>query len=49
MGKPSELIYEVSQDRELVYHPEIFLGWVEQSMDKLTLRHEDQFIEKMVF
>jgi hypothetical protein len=26
-----------------------FLGWVEQSEDILMLRHEDHFIEKIVF
>jgi hypothetical protein len=49
MGKPSELYSEVSQDGKLVYHPKIFLGWVEQSANILMLRHEDHFIEKMVF
>jgi hypothetical protein len=49
MGKPSELYSEVSQDGKLVYHPEFFLGWVVQSTDILMLRHEDHFIEKMVF
>jgi hypothetical protein len=49
MGKPSEVYSEVSRDGKLVYHPEIFLGWVEQSADILMLRHEDHFISKMVF
>jgi hypothetical protein len=49
MGKPSELYSKVSRDGKLVYHPEIFLGWVEQSVDILMLRHEDHFIEKMIF
>jgi hypothetical protein len=49
MGKPSELYFEVYQDGKLIYHPEIFLGSVEQSVDILMLRHEDHFIEKMVF
>jgi hypothetical protein len=49
MGKPSELYSEVSRGGKQVYHPTIFLGWVEQSADTLMLRHEDHFIEKMVF
>jgi hypothetical protein len=49
MGKPSKLYSEVSQDGKLVYHPEFFSSWVEQSADILMLRHEDDFIEKMVF
>jgi hypothetical protein len=49
MGKPSKLYSKVSQDQKLVYHPEIFSGWVKQSTDILMLRHEDHFIEKMVF
>jgi hypothetical protein len=49
MGKPSELYSEVSRDGKLVYHPEIFSGRVEQSTDVMMLRHEDHFIEKMVF
>jgi hypothetical protein len=49
MGKSSELYSEVSRDGKRVYHPEIFSGWVEQSADILMLRHEDHFIEKMVF
>jgi quinolinate synthase len=49
IGKPSELYSEVSRDGKLIYHPEIISGWVEQSTDILMLRHEDHFIEKMVF
>jgi hypothetical protein len=49
MGKPSKLYSEVSRDGKLVNHPKIFLGGVEQSADILMLRHEDHFIEKMVF
>jgi hypothetical protein len=49
MGKPSELYSKVSRDGKLVYHLEIHLGGVEQSVDILMLRHEDHFIEKMVF
>jgi hypothetical protein len=49
MGKPLELYYEVSQDGKVVYHQEIFLRYVKQSVDILMLRHEDHFIEKMVF
>jgi hypothetical protein len=49
MGKPLELYSEVSRDGKLVYHPEIFSGCVERSVDILMLRHEDHFIEKMVF
>jgi hypothetical protein len=49
MGKPSELYSEVFRDGKSVYHIEIFSGWVEQSADILMLRHEDHFIEKMVF
>jgi hypothetical protein len=49
MGKSSELYSKVSQDGKLVYHLEIFLGRVEQFIDILMLRHEDHFIEKMVF
>jgi hypothetical protein len=49
MGKPSKLYYEVSWDGKLVYHLEFFSGWVKQSGDILMLRHEDHFIETMVF
>jgi hypothetical protein len=49
MGKPSKLYYEVSRNGKLVYHPEFFSGWVEQSANILMLRHEDHFIQKMVF
>jgi hypothetical protein len=49
MVKPSELYSEVSQNGKLVYHLEFFSGLVEQSADILILRHEDHFIEKMVF
>jgi hypothetical protein len=49
MEKTSELYSEVSRDGKLVYHPEIFLGRVEQFADILMLRDEDHFIEKMVF
>jgi hypothetical protein len=49
MGKPSELYFEVSRDGKLVDHPELFSGLVEQSAEILMLRHEDHFIEKMVF
>jgi hypothetical protein len=49
MGKPLELSSEVSRDGEPVYHPEIFTSLVKQSVDILMLRHEDHFIEQMVF
>jgi hypothetical protein len=49
MGNPSKLYSEVSRDGKLVYHPEIFLGCVEQPVNILMLRHEDHSIEKMVF
>jgi hypothetical protein len=49
MGKPSDLYSDVSQDEKLVYHPKSFSGLVEQLSNILMLRHEDQFIEKIVF
>jgi hypothetical protein len=49
MGKPSKLYSEVPRDGKLVYHLEILSGRVDQSMIILMLRHEDHFIEKMVF
>jgi hypothetical protein len=49
LEKPLELCSEGSRDGKLVYHLEIFLGWVEKSVDTLLLMHEDHFIEKMVF
>jgi hypothetical protein len=49
MGKPSELYSEVSRDGKLVYHLEIFSGFVEQSAHILLLRHEDHVIETIVF
>jgi hypothetical protein len=33
MGKPSKLYSKVSQDQKLVYHPEIFSGWVHGHID----------------
>jgi hypothetical protein len=49
MEKPSELYSEISRDGKLVYHPEFFLGLVEQFTNILILRYEDHFTEKMVF
>jgi hypothetical protein len=49
MGKPSKLYSGVSRDGKPVYHPKIISGSVKQFADILMLRHEDHFIEKMVF
>jgi hypothetical protein len=46
MGKPSELYSEISGDGKLIYHLEFFFR---QSTDILMLRHEDYYVEKIVF